>query len=79
MIAQKRDVVGRMEGSCRRAAANRSPGTEGSYSWGGAASTIFWNDPREQLTALFLTQLLPSSTYPIRPRLQQLVAQALVD
>jgi len=61
------------------AAANRSPGTEGSYSWGGAASTIFWNDPRERLTALFLTQLLPSSTYPIRPQLQQLVAQALVD
>ena len=61
------------------AAANRSPGTEGSYSWGGAASTIFWNDPVEDLTALFLTQLLPSSTYPIRPQLQQLVYQALVD
>ena len=61
------------------AAANRSPGTEGSYSWGGAASTIFWNDPAENLTALFLTQLLPSSTYPIRPQLQQLVYQALVD
>ncbi len=36
-------------------------------------------------TALFLTQLLPSSTYPIRPQLQQLqqlqqlVDQALVD
>ena len=61
------------------AAANRSPGTEGNYSWGGAASTIFWNDPAENLTALFLTQLLPSSTYPIRPQLQQLVYQALVD
>jgi CubicO group peptidase (beta-lactamase class C family) len=61
------------------AAANRTPGTEGSYSWGGAASTIFWNDPVENLTALFLTQLLPSSTYPIRPQLQQLVSQALVD
>ena len=61
------------------AAANRSPGSEGNYSWGGAASTIFWNDPAENLTALFLTQLLPSSTYPIRPQLQQLVYQALVD
>ena len=61
------------------AAANRSPWTEGSYSWGGAASTIFWNDPVEDITALFLTQLLPSSTYPIRPQLQQLVYQALVD
>jgi len=61
------------------AAANRVPGTEGTYSWGGAASTIFWNDPKERLTALFLTQLLPSSTYPIRPQFQQLVYQALVD
>ena len=60
-------------------AANKVPGSEGSYSWGGAASTIFWNDPSEDLTALFLTQLLPSSTYPIRPQLQQLVYQALVD
>jgi len=60
-------------------AANRVLGSEGSYSWGGAASTIFWNDPAEDLTALFLTQLLPSSTYPIRPQLQQLVYQALVD
>ena len=61
------------------AAANRVPWNEGSYSWGGAASTTFWNDPAEQITALFLTQLLPSSTYPIRPQLQQLVYQALVD
>jgi CubicO group peptidase (beta-lactamase class C family) len=61
------------------AAANRVPGTEGTYSWGGAASTIFWNDPREEITVVFLTQLLPSSTYPIRPLLQQLVSQALVD
>ncbi len=55
------------------------PGSVGSYSWGGAASTIFWNDPAEELTAIFLTQLLPSSTYPIRPQLTQLVYQALVD
>ncbi len=61
------------------AASNRVLGREGSYSWGGAASTIFWNDPSEDLTAMLLTQLLPSSTYPIRPQLQQLVYQALVD
>ncbi len=60
-------------------AENKVPGAPGTYSWGGAASTIFWNDPTEEITALFLTQLLPSSTYPIRPQLQQLVSQALVD
>jgi len=36
-------------------------------------------DPAEEITALFMTQLLPSSTHPIRPQLKQLVYQALVD
>lgn len=51
----------------------------GEYSWGGAASTTFWVDPVEDLTVQFLTQLLPSSTHPIRPQLRTLVYQALVD
>lgn len=51
----------------------------GEYGWGGAASTAFWVDPLEDVTALFMTQLLPSSTHPIRPQLKQLVYQALVD
>lgn len=53
--------------------------TAGDYGWGGAASTAFWIDPAEEITALFMTQLLPSSTHPIRPQLKQLVYQALVD
>jgi CubicO group peptidase (beta-lactamase class C family) len=53
--------------------------TKGEFGWGGAASTAFWVDPVERITALFFTQLLPSSTYPIRPQLKQLVYQALVD
>ena len=61
------------------AAANKVLRSEGEYSWGGAASTIFWVDPREEIVALFLTQMLPSSTYPIRSQLNQLVQQALVD
>jgi CubicO group peptidase (beta-lactamase class C family) len=51
----------------------------GEFNWGGAASTAFWVDPAEQLTVSFYTQLMPSSTYPIRPQLRQLVYQALVD
>ena len=49
----------------------------GELSWGGAASTAFWIDPVEELTVSFFTQLLPSSTYPIRPQLRQLVCQSL--
>ena len=50
----------------------------GELSWGGAASTAFWIDPAEELTVSFFTQLLPSSTYPIRPQLRQLVYQSLI-
>jgi CubicO group peptidase (beta-lactamase class C family) len=57
----------------------RLPNSAGEYYWGGAASTVFWVDPLEQITALFFTQLLPSSTHPIRPQLRQLVYSALVD
>ncbi|MGY1742219.1 MULTISPECIES: serine hydrolase domain-containing protein [unclassified Blastococcus] len=49
----------------------------GEYSWGGAASTTFFVDPVEDLTVTFYTQLLPSSTLPVRPYLRSLVHQAL--
>jgi CubicO group peptidase (beta-lactamase class C family) len=51
----------------------------GDYSWGGAASTAFYVDPVEDLTVSFYTQLLPSSTLPIRNYLRALVNQALAD
>ncbi len=59
--------------------ANKVLSTPGELAWGGAASTFFWVDPAEQLVAIFLTQLLPSGTYPLRSELRQLVYQALVD
>ncbi|MGI5181919.1 serine hydrolase domain-containing protein [Dactylosporangium sp. CA-152071] len=57
----------------------RTPSTPGTYYWGGAASTAFWIDPAERLTVAFYTQLLPSSTHPIRPQLRQLIYSALTD
>jgi CubicO group peptidase (beta-lactamase class C family) len=51
----------------------------GEISWGGAASTAFWVDQQAGLTVSFFTQLLPSSTHPIRPQLRQLVYQALTS
>ena len=51
----------------------------GEISWGGAASTTFWIDREADLIVTFFTQLLPSSTYPIRPQLRQLVYQALTS
>jgi len=60
-------------------AAYRTPSSAGEYGWGGAASTAFLVDPVEDMTVAFYTQLLPSSTYPIRTQLRQLVQQAIVD
>ncbi len=55
------------------------PCSLGEFYWGGAASTAFWVDPLEDITAVFMTQLLPSSTYPIRRELRTLVYSALME
>ena len=53
-------------------------GSPGEYAWGGMASTTFWIDPAEDLMVLLLTQLMPSSAYPIRRELRVLTYQALL-
>ena len=53
--------------------------SEGEYYWGGAASTAFWVDPFEDMTVIFQTQLLPSSTYNFRGQLRNLVYAAIED
>jgi CubicO group peptidase (beta-lactamase class C family) len=54
-------------------------GTEGEFFWGGAASTAFLVSPREDLIVLFLTQLRPSNSYPIRRQLRAIVYAAIDD
>lgn len=54
-------------------------GTPGEYAWGGAASTAFWVDPAEEMAVVLLTQLTPSTTYPIRRELRVLSYQAVLD
>jgi CubicO group peptidase (beta-lactamase class C family) len=54
-------------------------GSLGEYFWGGMASTAFWVDPEEDLAAVFMTQLMPSTAYPIRRELRTLVYAALED
>ncbi|MGC8535936.1 MAG: serine hydrolase domain-containing protein [Rhizomicrobium sp.] len=48
-------------------------GNAGEYFWGGAASTAFWVDPLDEIAVVFMTQFLPSSSYPIRKELRTLV------
>ena len=54
-------------------------GTPGEYAWGGAASTAFWVDPYEDLIVIFMTQLMPSSSYPLRRALRTLTYAALIE
>jgi len=56
----------------------RTPGTVGDFSWGGMASTFFWVDRQTGLSAVFFTQLSPSSSYPLRAELKALVHAAMV-
>ncbi len=55
------------------------PGSDGDFFWGGAASTFFWVDPVEDLVGIFMTQLIPSSTYPVRREVRTMVYAALDD
>jgi CubicO group peptidase (beta-lactamase class C family) len=50
----------------------------GDYYWGGAASTIFWVDPKEDLVAIFMTQLMPSATFNFRGQLKNIIYSAIV-
>ena len=56
----------------------KSPASRGEDYWGGIHSTAFWIDPVTQHSCVFMTQLMPSSTYPLRNELRELVYGALV-
>ncbi len=51
----------------------------GDYYWGGAASTIFWVDPVEDLFAIFMTQLMPSATFNFRGQIKNIIYGAIED
>lgn len=54
-------------------------GSGGEYAWGGAATTSFFIDPAEELITIFMTQVLPSSAYPVRRELRTMVYAAITD
>ena len=55
------------------------PGSAGEFFWGGMYSTAFFIDPVERLHMVFMTQLMPSSTYPIRRQLKSLIYAAVEE
>jgi len=52
---------------------------EGDFYWGGAASTIFWVDPLEDMSVIFMTQLMPSATFNFRGQLKSIIYSSIVD
>jgi CubicO group peptidase (beta-lactamase class C family) len=56
---------------------NGNPASAGSFYWGGLASTLFWVDPEEELVVIFMTQLMPSSTFNFRGQLENIIYGAL--
>ena len=55
------------------------PASLGEFYWGGAYSTAFFVDPVEGVTMVFMTQVYPSSAYPVRRQLKTLIYSALTD
>jgi len=53
-------------------------GSVGEYSWGGAAGTIFWIDPEEELFVISMIQLM-QAPWPLRSELKSLTYQALTE
>ncbi len=60
-------------------ARSQTIGSCGEYGWGGMASTNFFIDPVEDLIMIFMTQLIPSSSYAIRQELRAIINGAIVD
>ncbi|HTX51063.1 MAG TPA: serine hydrolase domain-containing protein [Caulobacteraceae bacterium] len=61
-------------------AKTRLPGTLGEYFWGGAASTAFWIDPKEDLTVVFMTQVMGTDArLTLRRDLRTLVYSAMTE
>lgn len=53
--------------------------SNGDYYWGGMFSTGFFVDPVENLSMVFMTQLMPSSTYAVRREIKTMIHAALDD
>ncbi len=61
-------------------AKTRLPGTVGEFFWGGAASTAFWIDPKEELAVVFMTQVMGSDArLTLRRDLRTLVYSAITQ
>jgi CubicO group peptidase (beta-lactamase class C family) len=55
------------------------PGTIGEYGWAGNAGTLFWIDPREQLTAIYMVQVSDPDRVALRNQFRTMVQAAIIE
>lgn len=55
------------------------PASNGEFSWGGLATTVFWIDPQEELVVIMLTQYLPTRNGYYLDILHRMVRAAIID
>jgi len=65
-------------GTAIDAPATMLPGNNGEYYWGGMYSTAFFVDPHDDVIMIFMAQLMPSSSYPVRREIKTMLYSALV-
>ena len=53
-------------------------GSVGEYSWGGAAGTIFWVDPVEEIIVIGMIQLM-GSPWPLREKIKAMTYEAITE
>lgn len=63
----------------RHAGISGVSGSAGDYNWGGAFGTYFWNDPKERLTVVFMSQGPGPIRQYYRQLINTLVLQAIID
>jgi CubicO group peptidase (beta-lactamase class C family) len=55
------------------------PGSVGEYGWAGNAGTLFWIDPKEQLTAIYMVQVSDPDRIALRNQFRTMVQAAIID
>jgi len=54
-------------------------GSEGEFAWGGAYHSTYWADPKEEMTVVYFTQLIPANDLDDHGKLRALIYQAIID
>lgn len=55
------------------------PGSVGEYGWAGNAGTLFWVDPRNELTAIYMVQVSDPDRVALRDQFRTMVQAAIMD